>query len=357
MKLASLVVWEQGLRQSSVAVARLGFVALLLPLVALGSCGDASKPRPSPTVSVETSGAGASAQGGDGQGPEAGGAGPVMPQLPCNGWAQLCARPYDQVTYPVAHAAMANSAAFWSYPAQDKDLRAQLDDSIRGLMLEVHAESGVATLCFNDCAEGQAPLVSELARVAGFLDDNPREVVTLLIDNRVSAADIGQAFAEAKLSRYLYLEDPSGQWPTLGEMIDQGERLVVFLADAAEAEPGYRALSDNVRATTDSARTARDLACDTPSGNADAPLVLLMQTLVGPGPSSEGAAGAGGASTASLGRPSADLAETVNHDPFFSERVTFCASAFGQAPTFIAVDFYDASDVIGVTQRVSGLTP
>ncbi|HXK19085.1 MAG TPA: hypothetical protein VNG33_14835, partial [Polyangiaceae bacterium] len=66
-------------------------------------------------MSVETSGAGGAAQGGDGQvgpAPE-GGAPSTMPKPLCNGWPQLCARPYDRVVYPVAHAAMANSASFW----------------------------------------------------------------------------------------------------------------------------------------------------------------------------------------------------------------------------------------------------
>ena len=98
--------------------------------------------RPAPTISVDTSGAGGIGElgeGGDaaavGMGAQAGAA-PTVPLPLCNGWPQLCERPYDRVTYPVAHAAMANSASFWTYPAQDKNLRAQLDDSIRGLMLE-----------------------------------------------------------------------------------------------------------------------------------------------------------------------------------------------------------------------------
>ncbi|MEO8903961.1 MAG: hypothetical protein ABI488_16655 [Polyangiaceae bacterium] len=357
MNRASVVVGEKG-RQRSIAIARRGWL-VLLPLIALGSCGEGHKQQQAPSISVVTSGAGEGAQGGDEQlpgGPE-GGAGRVMPKAPCNGWPQLCERPYDSITYPVAHAAMADSASFWTYPAEDTDLRSQLDASIRGLMLEVHAKGGIPTLCFNDCAEGQAPLIPELARVAGFLDDNPREVVTLLIDNRVPASDVAQSFKDAKLARYLYLEEPGGEWPTLGEMIDQGERIVVFLADAAGAPRGYRSLWDNVRATTDSARTARELSCDTPSGNADAPLVLLLQTLVEPVTGSEGEAGTGGAPSASVGRPSAELAATVNRDPFFSERMAFCKSAFGQEPTFVAVDFYDESDVIGITQRASGLSP
>lgn len=299
------------------------------------------------------------AEGGDGQvdvAPE-GGAAPTHPKPLCNGWAQLCGRPYDRVTYPVAHAAMANSTSFWSYPAQDKNLRAQLDDSIRGLMLEVHDQEGVPTLCFDDCAEGQAPLGPELSRVAAFLTDNPGEVVTLFIDNRVPAADIARALDDAELAPHLYRGEPRQPWPTLNELIEREQRLVVFLADNADAPSGYLSLRDNVRATSDGRRASRDLDCSTVSGSADAPLVLLMQTLAAPLANSDGAGGAGGAAGTNPGRPSAELAGTVNRDPFFSERVALCSDALGRAPTFIAVDFYDQSDVIGVTQRASGLLP
>lgn len=335
----------------------------LLALLALPSCDEGSgKERPGPTVNVDSSGAGGMGgpgAGGDGQiplGPE-GGAAPALPTPLCNGWPQLCARPYDRVAYPVAHAAMANSASFWTYPAQDKNLRAQLDDSIRGLMLEVHDQEGVPTLCFDDCAEGQASLVTELARVAAFLADNPRDVVTLLIDNRVPAADVGKALDDAELAPYLYRGDSSQPWPTLGELIDEDQRLVVFLADSTDAPAGYLSLPDNVRATSGSGQAARDLDCATGSGSPDAPLVLLMQTLATPLDGSDGAAGAGGTGAASPGRPSAELAQTVNHDPLFSERVALCSDVWGRAPTFVAVDFYDQSDVIGVTQRASKLLP
>lgn len=334
------------------------WLALGLPALALGSCSDENK-KPTPTVTLITGGAG---DGEGGAGPvfvPPGGEGPILPGEPCNGWPQLCARSYDEVTYPVTHAAMANSATFWDHPAQDQGLRTQLDDSIRGLMLEVHDKAGVPTLCFNDCADGAVPLLSELEHVAGFLDDNPREVVTLFVDNRVPGGAVAQVVDAARLTPYLYQGDAS--WPTLQEMIDGQQRLVVFLSDASGAGKGFLSLGDNVRATSNLAATARDLACDTPTGSADAPLILDLQTLAETAEivvdESGGAGGAGAATSLTVGWPSAKLAATVNRDPFFSERLGFCAQIWGRQPTYVAVDFYDASDVIAVAQRASGLIP
>lgn len=332
------------------------WLMLGLPALALASCSDEKK-KPEPTVTLITGGA---SDDEGGAGPvfvPPGGDGPTLPGEPCNGWPQLCARAYDEVTYPVAHAAMANSATFWNHPAQSQSLRTQLDDSVRGLMLEVHDQAGVPTLCFNDCADGAVPLVGELEHVAGFLNDNPREVVTLFIDNRVSAAVVAKAFGSAGLTPYLYQGDTS--WPTLAEMIDGQQRLVAFLSDASDAGRGFWPLWDNVRATSDLATVARELDCDTPAGSADAPLILALQTLAETAElvvdGSGGAGGAGGATSLTVGWPSAKLAATVNRDPFFSERVSFCGEIWGRQPTYVAVDFYDASDVIAVAQRASGL--
>jgi len=56
-----------------------------------------------------------------------------------------------------------------------------------------------------------------------------------------------------------------------------------------------------------------------------------------------------------LSRPSEALAETVNHDPFLSERLGSCIDYLGRKPSFVALDFYDTSDVIGAVQRINGV--
>ena len=141
----------------------------------------------------------------------------LVPGPPCNGWSALCAARYSEVTFPVTHAAMANANPPWMYPSQRKSLRQQLDDSIRGLMLEVHERAGDLTLCAGDCAEGYAPLQTALRDVHGFLADNPREVVHLIVDNRVPASNVAAEFAKADLGAYLLTEPDPDNWSALGE--------------------------------------------------------------------------------------------------------------------------------------------
>jgi hypothetical protein len=320
------------------------------------ACAREERPGATPTI-VVTSGDAGAVNGGGGRGAQpAGGEGgrdfPDPPGSPCNAWEELCDVAYDDVSFPVAHAAMANTASFWDFPAQRKPLRTQLDDSIRGLMLEVHLEDGELSLCFHDCAEGRGDLLSELRHVREFLDDNPREVVTLLVDNRAPAEEFAAVAAAAGLDAYLFSAEVTAGWPTLGELVEDGTRLVIFVQDAAGAPPGYRELRASIASTGDGFGQARDLDCEVAQGDEAASMLLVQHILV----ARDGASGAGGEGGAgALGRPSAALAETVNRDPFMSERLALCAASFGRNPTFVAVDFYDESDIIGATQRLGGL--
>jgi hypothetical protein len=345
-------------------------VAVLLWVFPFFACEDEKAPKHPPVVATAT-GEGGAGEGGaaspDAGPPTLGFGGAPAPTLPhgppCNGRAELCDRRYDQVAVPVTHAAMANTADLWSFPAQTRNLRQQLDDSIRGLWLEVRALDGKPALCFGDCGQGHTSLRTEFGQVRSFLDANPREIVTLLVDNYVPASDIVAALDAADLTRTLGGPDAEAGWPTLADLIASNTRLVVFLRDAAGAPAECQPLDAWVRRTTRHAQSVRDLTCEITEGAADAPLLLVNEFLVqaddgaalGQGGGEGGAAGA--AASTPPGRPSLELAASVNHNPELTTRLQRCASSLGQIPNFVAVDFYDASDVVTATQQLNGLIP
>src|SRR5215207_1699725 len=65
----------------------------------------------------------------------------------CNGSAALCDRRFDEVVYPTTHNAMSNEAEGWLAPNQYLGIAQQLEDGVRGLMLDTHLWEGDVLLC------------------------------------------------------------------------------------------------------------------------------------------------------------------------------------------------------------------
>ncbi len=91
----------------------------------------------------------------------------------------------------------------------------------------LRAQEGVF-VCHNHCVRGGEPLRDGLAQVRDFLDDNPDDVVTLVVEDETSVDDTVAVLREVGLDRFVYTHDPGDDWPTLGELVDTSQRLVVF---------------------------------------------------------------------------------------------------------------------------------
>lgn len=161
---------------------------------------------------------------------------------PCNGHAELCGRRYSNLTLVGSH----NSAFVGTSPAdnQETDVAAQLAQGVRFLQAQTHFDNNTIKLCHTLCAlEDAGPLEGYLAGVKAFLDANPREVVTLLITNQdgQTGAAFDAVFRAAGIQGYGFVPGRNlslDQWPTLGQMIDIGQRLVVFMGAWAFLESG-----------------------------------------------------------------------------------------------------------------------
>jgi hypothetical protein len=152
----------------------------------------------------------------------------------CNGFAELCGRRYSGVTFAAAH----NAAFVGTGPShnQFEYPEAAFDHGVRYFTTQVHDKDGTIEQCHSDCfLLDVGPLSELLVSIKGKMDASPREVVTLLITNNQDDIDIGrfaEVFAATGLDQYVFTPDGSlglGDWPTLGEMIDSGSRLVVFM--------------------------------------------------------------------------------------------------------------------------------
>lgn len=157
----------------------------------------------------------------------------------CNGRTEYCDRSYSNVTFVGSH----DSAFVGQLPQQNQnvDVKAQLDMGMRFLQAQTHhsiLDDGVLELCHTSCfLEDAGTLESFLNTIKDWLDSNTNEVVTLLLTNgdSVDIAEFADTFSGSGLEDYAFVPSSSpdtlsiDKWPTLGELVSSGKRLVVFL--------------------------------------------------------------------------------------------------------------------------------
>ncbi|TFK35685.1 PLC-like phosphodiesterase [Crucibulum laeve] len=154
----------------------------------------------------------------------------------CNGHAELCNRQYSNVTVIGAHDSFAFSTdPFALARDQQVDIPTQLSLGVRLLQAQAHDNNGELHFCHTRKVEDY------LKNVKTFLDANPNEVVTLLFTNPegLSVSDRWKpAFDNAGITPLAFVPASvpvkQSDWPTLGEMIDSGKRVVVFLDSGAD---------------------------------------------------------------------------------------------------------------------------
>ncbi|MFW5877091.1 MAG: hypothetical protein ACOCXM_10165 [Myxococcota bacterium] len=160
---------------------------------------------------------------------------PTLP--PCNGAEDFCERSYNSVASACTHNAMSTEANDFHLPTpnQDRSILQQLDDGVRCLMLDTYMTDDGPALCHADCELGQIPWVPLLEEIDAWLDRHPEQVVTFILEAYISEAETEQALRDAGIFDRVYRHDqpPGSPWPTLRELIDADQRLVVFTDDGA----------------------------------------------------------------------------------------------------------------------------
>ncbi len=260
---------------------------------------------------------------------------PIPPE--CNGSIDLCARRFDEVSYATTHNAMSNAEESWVEPNQNLGIARQLDAGVRGLMLDIHEWGEDVLLCHGPCPLGSLPLVEGLQRIGRFLRTHRGEVITIIFESYVPAPRVATAFAGADVETFVHAHAPGTPWPTLRELIDADERLVVFTDDdGGGTYDWYMNVWAHAFDNPYAAETVDEMTCDGGRGDDANPLFILNHFLSAP-----------------LAQP--DTAPTVNANPFLVDRARMCMTARAHLPNFVTVDFYDQGDLFDAVAQLNGL--
>jgi hypothetical protein len=302
--------------------------------------------------------------------------------MQCNGLPELCSRRLDEVVFPATHNSMSNQdIADWLFPHHEHNIRRQLEDGIRALLLDVHyglpGGSRIKTdlsggqnrerllqvlgregfeaamrirsrlvgvreerrdlyLCHGLCELGAYELAPALRSIHEFLVHNPDEVLLLIVEDYVSPSDLAAAFERSGLASLAYRGEFRGEWPTLREMIESRQRVVVFIESGQKGVPWIRPAFEHIQETRYTFRNKEDFSCEPNRGGTTGTLFLMnhwIETTPTPKPSN---------------------AAVVNAHEFLLNRAVQCAEERGRRPNFLAVDFYATGDVVGVARELNG---
>ena len=238
----------------------------------------------------------------------------------CNGDEALCGRPLDKVAFAATHNAMgAVDAPGWMFPQQERGLAGQLEDGVRALLIDIYSGVPVAGsvktelrpdlmkpaeravgkegldaamrirerlvgppegppglyLCHGFCEIGAQPLGPWLQVLHAFMVANPREVVIVVVEDYVPPAEIAAAFADAGLAQLAYRRAPGPPWPTLDEMGEAGERLVVFLESGTAGVDWLRPAFETIQETPYRFPRPADFTCAANRGGTDGSLFQI----------------------------------------------------------------------------------
>lgn len=158
----------------------------------------------------------------------------------CNGHVELCDRKYSNLTFIGAH----DSPFVGDDMADNQNItvQEQLAMGVRFLQGQTHDKKGTIEMCHTDCDMRDAGSLEEmLMPIKTFLDANPTEIITLLLTNSdaFNGSEFDAVFKKVGLDTYAFAPErklKADQWPTLREMIDKGQRLVVFMGMSVDRD-------------------------------------------------------------------------------------------------------------------------
>jgi hypothetical protein len=305
----------------------------------------------------------------------------------CNGSAALCDRRLDQVVFPTSHNSMGGAdLPGWMFPSQNAGIAQQLTDGVRGFLIDAHygvqvgdkvktelqdekaamakyesaiGKEGMAAvlrirdrlaaekqgerdvyMCHGFCELGAVKLVPQLQAIRDFLVENPGEVLIIVIqDESVTPQDIERCCQESGLVDFVYRGPARPPWPTLREMVESDQRVLIMAENATAGVDWYHPAFEVMQETPYEFHDPSEFSNRPNRGGTAGSLYLLNHWI----------------ETTPMPKPS--NAAIVNAHDALLARVEAFRRERGHLPNLLAVDFYGTGDLISVVRELNDRPP
>ena len=301
----------------------------------------------------------------------------------CNGSPVLCDRRLDQVVFATSHNSMGGAdVAGWMFPNQNAGIEQQLADGIRGFLIDAHygvpvgdkvrteledekaamqkyqeaiGKEGMAAvlrirdridaggkgardvyMCHGFCELGALKLVPVLKDMRDFLVANPGEVLVIVIqDEGVTPKDIAHCFEESGLIEFVYRGPAKPPWPTLREMVESDQRVLVLAEHDAAGVDWYHPAFEVMQETPYKFENPSEFSNRPGRGGTSGSLMLMNHWIE------------------SVPSPKPSDAAIVNAHDVLLKRIRAFRRERGRLPNLVAVDFYATGDLIAVVRELN----
>ncbi len=312
-------------------------------------------------------------------------AGPADPG--CNGSEALCDRPLDRTAFFATH----NSFAGSDYPGflfaeQEGTIPSQLVGGVRGLWIDtyygvpgrrvytrtdlidpalnaqlrqdlgpelVDAATSIRSriakppadapthiyLCHGFCELGAVDAGETFVQIRKYLEANPREVLIIDLEDYTRPDDTVKLLEKSGLADLIYKGPNGPPWPTLGQMVTSGGRVLLVVEHRTKGAPSwYRPAYEEVfQETPFDFKTPAEMSCAANRGGPDNSLFLINHWI----------------STDPTPRPT--NAAKVNAYDFLLDRARRCERQRDAFPNVLNVDFWKQGDTQGVVDTLNGV--
>lgn len=290
----------------------------------------------------------------------------------CNNSPDLCSKSYSEVTHLGAHNSpflRDESTGFSTSGNHYFSSTLQLSAGVRMLTGQVHRSNGEWHMCHSSCDLLDAGRLTDwLSEIKAWMDENPSDVVSILLVNSDNASpkDLAAEFDNADIIKYAFrpadVSNPPESWPTLQELIAADTRLMAFVAsfDTNLIDDTTSFLMNEFTFIFETAFEnfeAKDFSCipDRPSGvkgrseqavsSGRLPLqnhFLYDKQLFGIEAPAED----------KIGDTNAPAEKTGN----IGDAAEQCQTEWGRAASFILVDFFDQGPAMATVDKLNGVT-